>query len=214
MSAARRLLVFAREPVPGRVKTRLIAALGETAATALYRQMLHRTLTTAARLNGVRRELWSDGAKPTPELRALATRYGMAWHTQRGPDLGVRMATALAQATADGDMAVLIGSDCPGFDITYLEAAYDALAEHDAVIGPAADGGYVLIGVKQPRPELFHGVAWGTDRVLQMTRDRLRRCGLRWRELPVRRDLDEPGDLEHFPELAALANRLKGYSKH
>jgi len=209
VSGARTLLVFARDPVPGRVKTRLIAALGRTAATALYWQMLRQTLATAARLNGVRCELWLDDPAPTQDLRAVATRLGMALHTQRGPDLGARMAAALAQATADGGLAVLIGSDCPGFDIAYLEAAYDVLARHDAVIGPAVDGGYVLIGVKRPQPELFRDVAWGTDRVLHTTRQRLRKLGLRWQELPLQRDLDQPGDLAHFPELAALADTMR-----
>jgi hypothetical protein len=209
VSGLRTLQLFARDPVPGRVKTRLIGALGQTAATALYRQMLLRTLATAARLRGVQRELWLDEPTPTHDLRAIATRYGMTLHTQRGPDLGTRMAAALARATAEGGMAVLIGSDCPGFDVAYLEAAYEALAGHDAVIGPAVDGGYVLIGVKHPQPELFRDVAWGTDRVLHTTRQRLHQIGLRWRELPVQRDLDQPGDLAHFPELAALADAMR-----
>ena len=213
MTEVRRLLVFARDPVPGRVKTRLIGALGQTVATALYWKMLRQTLATAARLKGPQRELWLDSATPTPRLHALAMRHGMALHMQRGADLGARMATALAQGTADGGMAVLIGSDCPGLDAAYLEAAFDALAGHDVVIGPAVDGGYVLIGVKRPQPELFEDVAWGTEGVLQTTRRRLQRLGRRWRELPVRRDLDRPGDLAHFPDLAAWVDAMRGTTR-
>ena len=204
-AAPGRLLVFARDPVPGQVKTRLIPALGREAATALYWQLLRDTVAAAARVAGVRLELWVDSTAPQPALTELARQHHMSLQTQHGPDLGARMATALARATMHGGDAVLIGSDCPEFDVGHLEAAFAALADHDVVLGPATDGGYVLIGTRAPQPALFHGIPWGTDRVMDATRRRLRNLGLRWHELPTLRDLDEPADLAHFPHLAARA---------
>lgn len=205
MTAPGRLLVFARNPVAGRVKTRLVPVLGAEAATALYREMLRRTLETVAQLGGVRAELWLDGAATDRELQHLVRYHGLTLKLQQGPDLGARMAKALAEATGSGCRAVLIGSDCPEYDAAYLEAAFSALADHDVVIGPAADGGYVLIGATRPQPALFQDIAWGTAGVLEATRQRLRRLGLRWHDLPTLHDLDEPADLARFPTLAALA---------
>lgn len=207
-TALRRLLVFARDPVPGRVKTRLIPALGRAAATALYREMLRTTLDTAMRVGATQTQLWLDRTPADPTLLQLARDYRLAWRIQQGPDLGTRMAHALTAATDTGGTAILIGSDCPDIDVGYLETAFAALSTHDVVIGPATDGGYVLIGLHTPRPALFRDIAWGTGQVLETTRRRLRDLGLRWHELPPRRDLDEPHDLVHFPRLAALVDRM------
>ena len=192
-----RLLVFARAPQPGRVKTRLIPALGVNGAAALYRRLLARTLDTAVRVPGVVRELWCDGDGDA--CRELARHYGMLLRLQSGDDLGERMHRALA--AGDGAPAVLIGSDCPGYNPEYLGRAFAALSTHDLVLGPALDGGYVLIGARRSDPRLFQGIAWGGEQVLADTRKRLRELGLDWCELPVQRDLDRPEDLAFCPEL-------------
>lgn len=199
------LLVFAREPRPGRVKTRLVPALGPNLAAALYRELLRDTLQTAAASTAVRLELWVDRPDPGPYLTQAARTAGMQLHTQRGSDLGMRMHHALAQALARCGSAVLIGSDCPEFDPDYLDRAFDALRHRDAVVGPAADGGYVLIGLKRPQPALFRDIRWGGAQVLEATRERLRSLGLDWQELRTLHDLDDPGDLARFPRLAARA---------
>ena len=124
---------------------------------------------------------------------------------QQGGDLGARMYAALSNALQRHRSAVLIGSDCPEFDPGYLEAAFAALEQQDAVLGPAVDGGYLLIGLRAAPALLFEDIAWGTPQVLQITRDRLRQLGWRWAELPPRHDIDEPGDLQRFPRLAAIA---------
>ncbi len=199
----RQLLVFAREPVAGRVKTRLIPKLGEAAATALYRKMLHDTLTIATQVAADRVELWVDRLDPTSELAARARDLGMSTRVQSGADLGARMHGAFVETLHGARTAVLIGSDCPEYDAGYIAAAFDALERHDAVIGPARDGGYVLIGTKTAEPRLFRHVPWGTARVLAVTRDRLTQLQWRWHELPPKRDLDTPRDLSRFPQLLA-----------
>jgi glycosyltransferase A (GT-A) superfamily protein (DUF2064 family) len=113
------------------------------------------------------------------------------------------MATALDSALERADRAVLIGTDCPGYHGAYLSAALDALTDHDAVLGPAADGGYVLIGLRRPAAALFAGMPWGTDAVLAGTRSALASLGWSWVELPTLSDLDRPEDLAQVPDLLA-----------
>lgn len=200
--AARTLIVFAREPVAGRVKTRLIPALGAEGAANLYRRLLAIALDAAARVPGADPELWcADAPADGGECARLARRHRMRWYHQPPGDLGARMAAALDRALAGGGRAVLIGSDCPGYAPGYLAAAFAALGEHDAVLGPATDGGYVLIGLRRPAPELFARMPWGTDTVLEETRTRLAGLGLRCRELPALDDLDRPENLAGIEQL-------------
>jgi rSAM/selenodomain-associated transferase 1 len=113
------------------------------------------------------------------------------------------MAAALARALQRTDRAVLIGSDCPGYHSGYLKAALGALTDHDAVLGPAADGGYVLIGLSRYAPQLFAKMPWGTGKVLAQTRAALERLGWSWAELPTLTDLDRPEDLAQAPAFMA-----------
>ena len=204
-SHARALLVFAREPVAGRVKTRLIPAIGPTAATAVYRYLLTHTLQAASQAAVEHRDLWLDHVATPSPLAGLARSAGFRISCQSGADLGARMDHAMRQASAYAGATVLIGSDCPDYSVTYLDAAFAALQRDDAVIGPASDGGYVLIGLRRPQPALFVDVAWGTDRVLATTRDRLRQLGLRWQELAPLDDVDRPEDLRRHPRLMDIA---------
>ncbi len=197
---SRALLVFARDPVPGQVKTRLIPALGADAAAALYRQLLVHSLRVAAALPGVARTLWVDRPDPGTWIREAASAHGMALAVQCHGDLGRRMHRALETALAAADRAILIGSDCPGYDPHYLEAAFGALEDHDAVLGPAADGGYVLLGLRRAEPALFEAVDWGSNHVLAQTRTHLGRLGLSWAELPTLHDVDTAADLERLGE--------------
>ncbi len=202
--AAGTLIVFAREPLAGLVKTRLIPVLGAEGAARLYRALLELALEAAAAVPGVRRELWCAGAPPTGGVCAdLALSLGMGFHHQPTGDLGARMAAALTQALTGGGRAVLIGSDCPEYHGDYLGAALEALRDHEAVLGPAADGGYVLIGLRRYAPELFKDIPWGTNAVLADTRAVLTRLGWTWAELPTLTDLDGPEDLVQTPALTA-----------
>ncbi len=191
-----RLLVFAREPVPGRVKTRLIPALGAPGAARLYRRLLEHSLCAAGALTTAQVQLWCDSGGEG--CRELAQRFGATLFHQRGRDLGERMHRALSMPPP-GAPSVLIGSDCPGYTPAYLRAAFAALDELDAVLGPALDGGYVLIGVRRSHARLFEDIAWGGSAVLQTTRERLRELGWRWVELPALGDVDRPDDLGAVP---------------
>jgi len=195
------VLVFAREPVAGRVKTRLVPGLSPAQAADLYARMLTAALRAAclSRLGPV--YLWHAPTEAPRRLQALSTSCGVPLCVQAGGDLGARMHTALCEAIARHGAAVLMGSDCPGLDAARLRAAARVLeGDAPAVFIPAVDGGYVLVGFTQAPPfSLFEDVPWGTSRVMAVTRDRLRALGWRWRELPPLRDVDRVQDLDLLP---------------
>jgi rSAM/selenodomain-associated transferase 1 len=120
-------------------------------------------------------------------------------HTQQGADLGERMAHALDSALRHSRYVVLIGTDCPSLTVNTLHRAGDLLDQDmDAVIAPAMDGGYVLLGSRRFSSELFSSIAWGTDTVMQATRNRLGELGWLWQELARHRDIDRPADLQQL----------------
>jgi rSAM/selenodomain-associated transferase 1 len=199
--AERCLQVFARAPVAGEVKSRLIPALGADGAAALHARLLERTLATAAALDGVRLELWCAPDQGHPAFAAAAERLPLTLHTQGQGGLGARMHAALADGLDRHDRVVLVGCDCPARTADDLEAAFASLAGHDVVLGPVEDGGYTLVGARRVTPVLFDGVDWGGDRVLRQTRARLVALGWRWHELPVSWDVDRPGDLARLAEV-------------
>lgn len=200
-----RIMVFAKAPTPGQVKTRLIPSLGESGAALLQRQLIERTLRTAeeARLGTL--ELWCAPGPDDPFFAACAQRHGIGLRTQCDGDLGARMAHALESALAAGSPGLLIGCDCPALTPAYLQEAAAALVDgNDAVFGPAEDGGYVLIGLaRHPPAQLFAGIPWGTATVMQETRARLARGKLRWCELALMWDVDRPEDLQRLHQLRA-----------
>ena len=199
-----RILIFAKAPVPGSVKTRLLPVLSPEGAAALYRELLETTVSTvcSSALAGV--DLWCAPDTLHPVFRSLEKTRGVALFRQSGGDLGSRMAWAATRALASADSVLLIGGDCPELDPDYLETALRWLAEgDDAVLGPAEDGGYVLIGLRRNNPRLFEDIPWGGDRVLELTRERLRELGWRWRELTPLWDLDRPEDLHRYRSLQA-----------
>jgi hypothetical protein len=183
-----RIIVFAKEPVAGRVKTRLIPVLGADGAARLAGEMLARTLAEAEE-TGLAVELCGE-----PD--AALWHEGPAQLTAQGDgDLGERLSRAAARVLSEGEPVLLIGADCPDLDRHRLAAAADALAAHDAVIHPAEDGGYVLLGLRRFDPTLFAGIAWSTGSVFADTLRRIQ--GLGW-SVDVRetlRDVDEPADL-------------------
>lgn len=195
------ILVFARAPVPGRAKTRLIPALGATGAARLHRELVAHALGAAAGSGAQRIELWLADAEADSELARLAAASGARLHHQAGADLGARMANALGAAVARGGPALVIGSDCPALDAATLTEAQAALERHDAVLGPANDGGYVLLGLHRVAPALFTDMPWGTDAVLARTRARLAALGWSWHELAARDDIDRPEDLARLRAL-------------
>jgi len=202
-----RLLVFAKAPVPGRVKTRLMPRLDAIACARLQRWLILRTLKTATDAALCPIELWCAPDCSHPFFRECARRFQVETRAQQGDHLGVRMHFALSTTLAHAEFALIIGCDCPALDSQYLAEAIKGLTDDVPVIlGPAEDGGYVLIGVRcttligaRHTPlELFEGIKWGTSAVLDQTRERLRSLGWRWRELAPQWDLDRPGDLVRF----------------
>jgi len=196
-----RLLVFARNPSPGSVKTRLIPALGEEGAYQVYLKLLQHTLAASSAVTGATPALWLAGGPPNPVLARLLQAYPMPWHPQLGDDLGARMHAAISKTLQQAARVVLIGSDCPGYDAVYLAGAFAALDHADVVIGPAIDGGYVLIGARQPIAQLFIDMPWGTDRVLAVTLQRLNAGGYRHHLLHPLRDVDTANDLDALDAL-------------
>ena len=206
-----RLSVFARAPVPGAVKTRLVPPLSPAGAAALQRAMTGDLLD---RLSG------GFGAAPTGslELRCggdlssapLEIPPGWTAAPQGAGDLGARLERAALQAAGEGvERLVIVGSDAPLLPLPLIEAAFAALRTGDAAIAPAEDGGYVLIGVaaarlpKRSLHRLFSGIRWGTDEVFPATRAAARAAALDLAELPAHWDVDRPDDLVRLRRVIA-----------
>lgn len=185
------VLVFARAPVPGRVKTRLIPRLGEIRAARLHARLTARALRTATAAGCGCVEL-HDTAK------------------QRGGDLGSRMYRALAGALRRHRGVILIGTDCPALRSADLRRAARLLAGGcHAVIAPVEDGGYALIGVRRVSPRLFAGIEWGSAGVFAATVARLDSLAYRWRALRMLWDVDRPADLERLRSLRFSSKPLR-----
>ncbi|MFN3566631.1 MAG: TIGR04282 family arsenosugar biosynthesis glycosyltransferase [Burkholderiaceae bacterium] len=192
------IAVFAKAPVPGEAKTRLAPRLGADGAARLQERLIETALQKSVALAGARVTLWVAGDARHPFVAACAQRVGVRVRLQQGCDLGARMLHAFADTLAPGrgERCLLIGTDCPALTTADLAAAAQALAEHDAVVQPADDGGYVLIGLRAPHAPLFEGIEWGGPKVMQATRERMARLALRWCERPPLPDLDTPQDYE------------------
>ena len=193
------IIVFAKAPVPGQVKTRLAESLGASGAARLYERLAFRTLQISFNSGVGPVALWCAPAADHPFFKRCADHFKMELRTQPQGDLGRRMAGAF-QETLNGVTAVLlIGTDCPSLTEDDLrEAALAVEKGADAVIGPTEDGGYVLMGLRTLASPLFDSVPWGTEKVLAKTRHRLRKLGWRWHELPVRWDVDRPEDVKRM----------------
>lgn len=205
------MVLLARRPAAGRVKTRLAAGLGAPAALALHRAFLEDTLRwlrALARRGWRVRVEWSERFRPgAPLARALA---GLESGVQaRGP-LGRRIEAALRRALASGARcAVAVGSDSPHLGAGPAEQARRRLRSADAVLGPAADGGYYLIGVRRLERAWFEGIDWGTSRVLRQSLARMRRSGARPALLAVAYDLDTARSLERLARALRRSRRLR-----
>lgn len=197
-----RILIFTKAPHPGYVKTRLAPALDPQQAAELQTYLIYNTLAMATELTDGSIDLWCTPDTSHPVFNQCREKYGITLHTQRGDNLGDRMFHAARSALQGASNVVLIGTDCPELTSTYLSTAFNSLEQgRDAVIGPADDGGYVLLGLRYANPHVFRNIPWGTDRVLKLTRERLKAFGYQWDELPTLRDIDRPEDLVYFPEL-------------
>lgn len=194
------IAVLAKAPIAGFAKTRLIPAIGAHAAAVLQERLTEHAVATAVTADIGPVTLWCAPDSSHTSFREMAARFSIALAQQPEGDLGARMLAAL------GLGGLVIGSDCASFTPTHLRAAAAALGEADVVLIPAEDGGYVLIGMRAPRPELFSGMTWGAPTVLAETRRRIAALNLRAIELAPLWDVDTEDDLARLErEHAELA---------
>ncbi len=193
-----RIIIFAKAPRPGEVKTRLIPALGAQGAARLARRMLAHTLNQAllASIGSVElcrtpadEEAWQDVSVPASVHRSI----------QGDGSLGERLARATERVIASGSAVLLIGTDCPALNATLLQQLAASLEVAQAAIAPAADGGYVALALSRYHERIFTGIDWSTSTVARDTLRRLAELGLPTRELPVLHDIDEAADLRWLP---------------
>ena len=195
-----RLVVFAKAPQAGQVKTRLTPALGAEGASALAHRMLAHVLQQALQANAGPVELCMSPPPGDAAWNQIDIPAGVLRTAQGEGDLGERMARAVRRVTAEVGLPVLLmGSDCPALTTDVLQAAARRLQTHDALLVPVADGGYVLIGLKSPCPALFSQMPWSTASVAAETLARMAALSFKvWRG-PLLHDIDEPADLAHLP---------------
>jgi rSAM/selenodomain-associated transferase 1 len=199
------IAILAKAPIPGFAKTRLIPVLGAVRAARLQARLIERAVDTACAAGTGPVTLWAAPDESHAAFQALRAR--VALKSQPEGDLGARMLTALKGAHGP---ALVIGTDCPAMMPAHLRAAADALRSRDAAVCPAEDGGYVLIGLRQPLAALFAGISWSTDGVMEETRRRLRFHKLAWQEPAALWDVDRPEDLPRLKGLGRLDEFSRG----
>lgn len=194
MDASNALLIFIKNPLAGKVKTRLATSLGEQEALQIYQQLLQRALETTTPLSCTKYLYYSsfidnhDQWSPKNFQKML----------QKGADLGIRMHHALQTALQKHGKAVLIGSDIPELNRLHIEEAFQALETADYVLGPARDGGYYLVGMKDPASTIFGEIPWSTSEVMQLTLRRILEEGKSYHLLPILSDIDYPEDWQQL----------------
>ena len=190
--------IFAKPPIPGGVKTRLIPDIGAAKAARVYRYCLEYTLAVVKQ-SGLDYQLFISEASDEPIFQQEDYRL------QKGEDLGARMFHAFQDLLNRGtDGALIIGTDCLDLTSMHLQEAARSLSDHEVVIIPAFDGGYALIGCTTIDPSLFDEIRWSTDQVYRQTMVNVERLNYRSRSLESVRDIDSLQDLEHYPDLLAL----------
>lgn len=196
-SETTRLIMMARVPAYGQVKSRLAKHVGKARALAAHVELLKHNAALAAS-SGMPFELHFVGDSERPFFQQLAQETGASLVAQASGDIGRRMLIAARGASSP---SLIIGSDCGSMTLPYLRDAAKALETTDVVLGSAEDGGYVLIGQQAPKPELFEGVDWGTEHVAAQTRERAKGLGVSLEELPIQWDVDNVDDWRRFSAL-------------
>jgi rSAM/selenodomain-associated transferase 1 len=194
MVKERLLLLFVKNPVAGKVKTRLARTVGEARALQVYKRLVHLTEKSAKRVDSAR-QVWYSSFIDQNDLFDEST---FEKRLQVGDDLGERMRNAFSKSFEEGYReVVIIGSDCPDLNSDIIEQAFDELEKSDVVIGPSADGGYYLLGMNTFIDEIFEGVQWSSSEVLSQTKEKLNRSGYAFKELQVLNDIDTEDDLNN-----------------
>ncbi|MBA3664680.1 MAG: TIGR04282 family arsenosugar biosynthesis glycosyltransferase [Bacteroidetes bacterium] len=189
------IIIFIKNPVAGKVKTRLAKTIGDEKALSIYNNLLEHTRTVTRKLNCDKIVFYSDfinNADDWDQNHFLKAR-------QEGNDLGERMSNAFNFAFSTGyKKPLIIGSDCPDLNQEHIEKAFQHLNESEVVLGPAKDGGYYLLGMNQFYPELFSNKRWSTEHVMKDTLADISRLNLSVRLLPELTDIDEEKDMEKY----------------
>jgi rSAM/selenodomain-associated transferase 1 len=193
VSPSTALVVFVKNPELGKVKTRLAAQIGNEKALEIYHGLLNHTHTVATAWEAKVRVYYSDFI---PEFDLWDIGF-CSKHLQKGDNLGERLLSAVQESfDEDFENVIIIGSDCPKLSTEHLNRALAELKEVDVVIGPAKDGGYYLIGFKEPFPALFEGKSWSSSQLFDQTLETMIKSGISWYELPILSDIDTVEDLE------------------
>ena len=193
---SQRLIIFARAPVPGRVKSRLAADIGDLAAAGVYARLLYATLTDLARaeLDEIEVCLSVASGDDAPFFERAFPEFRVT--VQPAGDLGARLTAAFEEAFQAGvDAALVIATDVPSLDARVVRTAFQSLERAPGVVGPCPDGGYYLLGLPAPGADLFHPVDWGTDRVLAQTERLAASSGIKLKRLPPLMDVDTGDEL-------------------
>jgi len=194
MSKERLLLLFVKNPVAGKVKTRLARTAGDERALQIYKQLVYLTGKSAKQVKSARQVWYSSFI----DQNDLFDGNLFEKRLQEGGDLGERMQNAFSKSFEEGyRKVVIIGSDCPELDSSIIEQAFDELKQSDVVIGPSADGGYYLLGMNTFIPEIFEGIKWSSAEVLSRTKEKLNRSGYLFKELEILNDIDTEEDLNN-----------------
>lgn len=197
------LIVFTRNQIAGRVKSRIASVYGNEKALLLNGTLMHKTLETASRVDADKSVSFSDFIDDT-----IFSGLTNDCSVQKGNDLGERMYNSFLPAFNIGyRQIILIGTDIPDLTPEIIKQGFSLLNDHDCVIGPAGDGGYYLIGLRVLDQQVFSGISWGTSEVLSQTIDRLRKHGFSFSLLPVLCDIDNKEDAMRYPELKDLLLR-------
>ncbi len=209
------LIIFAKAPIPGEVKTRLCPPLDPDEAASLHGSLVLDAVERTKGLQGVTLYVAGTPDLAHPFFKVMEGRYGARLLLQRGPDLGARMMNAIQDAFDQGAKDVLLtGTDLPTLPRAHLVEALKLVKNHDVVLGPTADGGYYLIGLRKMVPALFDGIAWSTASVLAETKKKIEQAGLSLGLLPECRDVDTLENLKAFIALIgkdrAMTKRTEG----
>ena len=197
-----RILIFSKAPVAGKAKTRLIPQLGEQGAADFSARLTCHTVKQAVNSQLCPVQLWCAPDGRHALFQELHESYSIELKQQQGQDLGARMAHALTDTLMEKKVALLIGSDCPAITVDYLEQALQKLSSTTScILGPAEDGGYVLVGQSMLNTDMFKNIDWGTSNVLQQTRQHLNADGINYAELSTLWDVDRPADIARASHL-------------
>ena len=196
-----KLLIFTKAPILGEVKTRLQPDYSPEQSLELHKKLVINTLTSVSHSTGFDIDLCCTPNRQHLFFLDCENSFSIALSDQVGDDLGERMAFAFSSGLQLYEKVIIIGTDCPELDGEYIKNALKALDDFDAVIGPAEDGGYVLLGLKNFSPKLFSGISWGNDTVFKQTQKVLSDLSWSCQELAIMHDLDRPEDLHRYKNL-------------